>query len=276
MTARYRATLETALAADEVFAYLSDFSNARHWDPSVTGADKLDGSAVREGARFRLRVALLGREHELTYRVVEFDPPRAVTFLAENATVASRDRITFSDLGEGTRVTYSAELALKGPVRAAELVVRLAFRQAGERALAGLRRTLGSADPLTRIPLAGRALDGTPRELRGELDGEHNVILIAFHRLQLTTADQWLPWLAALDRERGDVATYQTVYADVGKAAEDLGLVDTETITVMLVDRSGRVLAEERGGFDELKARRLAVALDADLDRPRRPLPGAA
>jgi hypothetical protein len=34
-----------------------------------------------------------------------------------------------------------------------------------------------------------------------------------------------------------------TVYTDVGKAVRELGLPGTETIGVLLVDRSGRVLA---------------------------------
>ena len=52
-----------------------------------------------------------------------------------------------------------------------------------------------------------------------------------------------------------------TVYTDVEKAVRDLGLDGTDSIGVLLVDRSGRILACERGGFDERKATRLATAL---------------
>jgi hypothetical protein len=38
------------------------------------------------------------------------------------------------------------------------------------------------------------------------------------------------------------------------------------TIGVVLVDRSGRILAREHGGFDDQKATRLAAALERSND----------
>lgn len=87
------------------------------------------------------------RKNELTYRIVEYDPPRAVTFIGENATVISRDRITFETTTDGTRVTYDADLALKGPLRIADPLLGLAFNRVGDRALDGLRQTLALARP---------------------------------------------------------------------------------------------------------------------------------
>jgi hypothetical protein len=84
----------------------------------------------------------LGRRNELTYRIVEYDAPRAVTFLGENATVISRDRITFEEIVDGTQVTYDADLTLKGLLRVADPLLGLAFSRVGGRALAGLQRTL--------------------------------------------------------------------------------------------------------------------------------------
>jgi hypothetical protein len=42
----------------------------------------------------------------------------------------------------------------------------------------------------------------------------------------------------------------------------ELGLSGTNTIGVLLVDRSGRILAPEHGGFDHEKAMRVAAALE--------------
>ncbi len=58
--ARYRATVETSQAPEEVFAYLSDFSTTADWDPGVVEAQRLDPE-VREGARFRVVAKFLGR-----------------------------------------------------------------------------------------------------------------------------------------------------------------------------------------------------------------------
>ncbi len=140
--AHYRASIDTEQSREAVFAYLSDFSTTEKWDPGVTRAERVNDTAVGEGAEFRLVAKFLGRKTTLTYRIVEYDPPGAVAFLGENATVISRDRITLETTEKGTRVTYDADLALKGPLRVADPLLGLAFNRVGDRALGGLRRTL--------------------------------------------------------------------------------------------------------------------------------------
>jgi hypothetical protein len=167
--AHYRASIDIQQSREEVFAYLSDFSTTREWDPGVIEAERLNGQAAGEGAEFRLVAEFLGRKNELTYRIVEYDPPQAVTFLGENTTVVSRDRITFDSRPGGVRVTYDADLALKGVFRIADPLLAIAFNRVGNRALAGLRRTLASSEPQTLSPLSGRALEGTGHELPGGL-----------------------------------------------------------------------------------------------------------
>jgi carbon monoxide dehydrogenase subunit G len=142
--AHYNASVETSRAPADVFAYLSDFSSTREWDPGVLEAERLGEGPIGEGSEFRLLASFLGRKTPLTYRIVEHDPPRAVTFRGENASVVSLDRITFEPRGAGTRVTYDALLTVKGPFKLADPLLGLAFRRVGDRALAGLRKTLGS------------------------------------------------------------------------------------------------------------------------------------
>jgi uncharacterized protein YbjT (DUF2867 family)/carbon monoxide dehydrogenase subunit G len=298
--AQYRASLDIQQPREDVFAYLSDFSTTREWDAGVVEAERVNGQAVGEGTEFRLVAEFLGRKNELTYRIVEYDPPHAVTFLGENATVISRDRITFESTAAGTRVTYDADLALTGLLRFADPLLALAFNRVGDRALAGLRCTLAPSQPPKLSPPSGRALDGTEYELPGDLAEQQNFLVVAFRREQQRVVDQWLPWLIGLARHRSDVAVYElpvlssvygparwfidggmtrgipdaaaraptiTVYADPRKVVDNLGLAGTDTIAVPLVERSGRILASEIGGFEEQKAERLA----ASLARHRRP-----
>ena len=140
--ARYRASIETQWTPEEAFAYLSDFSTSEEWDPGVVEAERVGGGAVGEGTEFRLVAEFLARKTPLTYRLVEYEPSRAVTFVGENASVASHDRITFETTATGTRVTYDAELRLKGLLRLAEPLLALAFNRVGDRALAGLDEVL--------------------------------------------------------------------------------------------------------------------------------------
>jgi carbon monoxide dehydrogenase subunit G len=140
--AHYNASLYTARSPEEMFAYLSDFSTTAEWDPGVLEAERLGGAPVREGTEFRLVAVFLGRKTPLTYRIVEYDPPSAVTFRAVSSTVVSLDRITFEPSNGGTRITYDADLALKGTLKLADPLLQVAFKRVGARALAGLRSTL--------------------------------------------------------------------------------------------------------------------------------------
>ena len=147
--ARYKATVETPRDPGEVFAYLSDFSTAEEWDPGTVRSERLDDAPLGEGTEFRLVASFLNRQTTLIYRIVEYDPPDAVTFRGENSTVVSLDRIEFEPLGCGTRVTYDAELTLKGPLKVADPLLALAFKRVGDSALEGMRRALGAKQPVS-------------------------------------------------------------------------------------------------------------------------------
>jgi len=147
--ARYKATVDTPRPPDEAFAFLSDFSTTAEWDPGVVEAERLGDAPIAEGSEFRLVADFLHRDTTLIYSIVEYDPPSAVTFRGENSSVVSLDRITFEPSNGGTRITYDAELALKGPLRLADPLLALAFKRVGDRALAGMRTTLRAEQPVS-------------------------------------------------------------------------------------------------------------------------------
>ena len=147
--ARYKATVDTPRPPDEAFAFLSDFSTTAEWDPGVVEAERLGDAPIAEGSEFRLVADFLHRATTLIYSIVEYDPPSAVTFRGENSSVVSLDRITFEPSNGGTRITYDAELALKGPLRLADPLLALAFKRVGDRALAGMRTTLRAEQPVS-------------------------------------------------------------------------------------------------------------------------------
>ena len=142
-------TIETPLAIGPAFDYVADFANAQEWDPGVITAERLTVGAIAEGAEFRLVARFLGSTSVLTYRIVEYDPPHAVTFHGENDAVVSHDRITVVPESGGTTIDYDAQLELKGYRKLMEPLVSVAFRRVGARALGGLRQVLTE-----------RALDG--------------------------------------------------------------------------------------------------------------------
>ena len=110
--ARYVATIEVPKPLEEAFAYLSDFSTTREWDPGVVEAEPLVPG-----------------------------PPDVLE--AHSSTVHSLDEIRFEATPNGTRITYDARLELKGLLALADPILGLLFRGIGDKAVAGLRDTLG-------------------------------------------------------------------------------------------------------------------------------------
>ena len=141
--ARYKAQVAARAGQPEVFEYLVDFSNAKEWDPSVKSAERLDAGEIKVGSTFRLVVETMGRSSALVYAITELEPPRLVTFSGENSTVTSLDTITFESAGDGTTVTYDADLQLKGLLKLADPLLAIGFKRIADNALAGLRRQLG-------------------------------------------------------------------------------------------------------------------------------------
>ncbi len=141
--AHYRAVVESTRSSDDVFTYLADFHHAAEWDPGVARARALDGPA-RLGARFDVVTLFRGREMPFTYEITSFDPPRQFVVTASNGRVKSVDTITVEEHGEGSRVTYDAQLIPLGPWILLSPVFSRAFQRIGDAAQQGLRQTLNS------------------------------------------------------------------------------------------------------------------------------------
>ena len=156
--AQYRRQIVVPTPLDTTFAYLSRFSSAQEWDPSVISAQMVTPEPVGLGSRFELTAAFLGAKVPLEYEIIEYDAPRRVVLTAENRSVRSTDTISFDPTPTGgTVVSYDAVLLLKGVARLADPLFALALRRVGDRAAGGLRAALAdrAAHPSTR-PRAGQ------------------------------------------------------------------------------------------------------------------------
>ena len=142
--AYYRAQLAVRRPVDEVFGYLADFSNTEKWDPGVVSAKKRGDGPVTMGTQFEVVSKFLGRALLLDYQIVQYDPPSRVVLEAENDNLRSVDTITFEKTARGTRLTYDANLTLKGIRYVGDFALHLAFQWIGRRALGGLRAALNT------------------------------------------------------------------------------------------------------------------------------------
>ena len=142
--ARYTTTIPSTWKVDQAFSYMSDFANARSWDPSVVASRRLDEEPVALGSQFDLTVRFGGRNKELHYRVTSFDPPRSITFTSATRSLLSSDTLTFEPRVHGCAMRYDAELRFRGVASIANPILGPLFRRLGDRARDSLREILGS------------------------------------------------------------------------------------------------------------------------------------
>jgi len=140
---RYTTAIPSPWSVDEAFSFMSDFSNARIWDPSVTFARRLDTGEVALDSQFELTVGFAGRSQVMHYRVTTFQPARRVVFTSSTSALESVDTLTFEPRGRGCEMTYRAELRFKGSARVANPLLAVLFRRLGNRARDSLREVLG-------------------------------------------------------------------------------------------------------------------------------------
>ena len=147
--------------------------------------------------------------------------------------------------------------------------------------------------------LSARDLEGRDVTIPDAFEGARNVVLVAFQRNHQELVDSWVPWLerraatdpglrfyelptigrlwapmrplidggmAAAIREPVILQRTLTVYGDVRRITDPLGIDDRSTIAVFLVERGGTVRWRGTGGFD----RDLAAGLDRALRSSRR------
>ena len=140
--ARYVTSIESKLSPADAFAYMADFSNALHWDPSVVEASRSSAGAVGKGSTFDLVILFGGRKLPMGYAIISYEEPRLVVIEAQKPSFTSRDTITVAPAGDGSTVHYDALLEFKGPGRLLDPIMQLIFNRTGDKAAAGMRAAL--------------------------------------------------------------------------------------------------------------------------------------
>ena len=140
--AKYTVSVESSKSVEEAFAYMADLRNFANWDPGVLTVTQVAGDGAGLGSRFDVAVKSVGGGTVLRYETLEYDEPGNLLVEARNSKFTSIDRITVVAKGEGSMVTYSAELLLNGCLSPLNPLLGLVFNRIGDRAAVGLRRVL--------------------------------------------------------------------------------------------------------------------------------------
>ena len=140
--AKYTVCVESSKSVEEAFAYMADLRNFANWDPGVLTVTQVAGDGAGPESSFDVAVKSVGGGTVLRYETVEYDEPGNLLVEARNSKFTSIDRITVVAKGEGSMVTYSAELLLNGCLSPLNPLLGLVFNRIGDRAAVGLRRVL--------------------------------------------------------------------------------------------------------------------------------------
>lgn len=140
--AQYTVHVRTPRPPADAFEFMADMTNFEDWDPGVERAVQAQGAGVGPDTAFDLDVKGPVGSLTLRYEISEFDAPNRFVATARSSTLTSIDAISVRPDGEGSIVTYEAELTLNGPLRVADPLLGLAFDRIAGRAADGLIRVL--------------------------------------------------------------------------------------------------------------------------------------
>lgn len=147
---KYITTIDVRCDAQKSFALLADFANAARWDPATVTARRLDADQpLAVGSRFELQMRILGRENTIEYEITSLEPPRRVVLRGENAGSVAIDEITVEPHEGGARVTYAADVSLKGASKVVAPLFAPVFKKMGDSARDQMREWLDTPEPPT-------------------------------------------------------------------------------------------------------------------------------
>uniref|UniRef100_A0A7S3LLN1 Polyketide cyclase/dehydrase n=1 Tax=Aplanochytrium stocchinoi TaxID=215587 RepID=A0A7S3LLN1_9STRA len=125
---------------EKAFNFIAQFANASKWDPGVVSSVQDTPGEVAVGTKYSLVTTFKGKESQMTYDVTEYLPNQKVVLNGRSDIVSAHDIIEFADTAvEGeTKITYTADIRLKGIAWLATPFVYFELKKLGKDALDGM------------------------------------------------------------------------------------------------------------------------------------------
>lgn len=140
--AQHSISVKTPWSVERAFEFMADIRNYKAWDPGVHDVDLVAGDGPGLNAAFAVTVDGFSGPMTLTYVVTSFDSPKRFTVKAENDMLTSLDETTVVAAGEGSLVTYAAELTLSDSVGISDEDFAKTFKMIANKAADGLAEAL--------------------------------------------------------------------------------------------------------------------------------------
>lgn len=134
-------TVTVTADLQRVWDYLSDFTNTEEWDPPTQTTERVSGDGG-VGTVYRNVSKLMGKETEVTYRVVVHEAPHRLELDGDAGSVKLHDTIRLEQDGPQVHVHYTAEFHPQGAAKLAEPLMPLGLEKIGDDAAEQMEKCL--------------------------------------------------------------------------------------------------------------------------------------
>jgi hypothetical protein len=120
----------------DVFAFLADFENIPKWNYAIVETHKVSQGPIGVGTIYQQVRSVPSRSEE-RFEITAHNPPRQLELQGQLGPFPSRLSYALDAIAEGTRVTNTVELELRGPGR---LLGRVAVPRVRDAVAANLQK----------------------------------------------------------------------------------------------------------------------------------------
>jgi hypothetical protein len=107
-------SIEIARRPEEVFAYLDELERHGEWQESIVSSKRDTEGPTRVGSRATDKRRVPGGPREITYEIVEHDPPRKSSFRGIDGPVRVVGTLSVEPVDSGARSRVTIELDFEG------------------------------------------------------------------------------------------------------------------------------------------------------------------
>lgn len=137
---------------EAVFDFVADERNEPRFNSQMATSSLESGEPIGEGSRFRTTFRSVGRLVPMTVEFTGYERPHRLASRSRSRTMLTEGELTFEPEGSGTRMRWSWDVQVRGPLRLADALVACMGDRQERRIWRSLKALLeeeerGAADP---------------------------------------------------------------------------------------------------------------------------------